>query len=336
MLNEIPILEHADANSIAEAVELLRTFGNKAKIIAGGTDLLGLIKDNVHGPKMPIPELLVNISNIPELRVLSYEEGRGLRIGAASTLSNLVESEVVREKYPLLSQASSSIATLQIRNMGTVGGNLCQRPWCWYFRNNAFNCFKKGGKQCYAITGEHQYYFSVLGLGVCVMSHPSDLAPALIALDSEIEIASPAGLRKIPLEKFFLGPRNVFETILSSDEFIVGIDVPPAPKETKMAYLKNRVRDTWDFSLATAAVSLRISEGICVDSRIVLGGLAPFPYRSLEAEMRLKGNRIDEKVAAEAAREAVAKAKSLRMNSYKIKVGEVTAKEAILMALHNR
>ena len=189
------------------------------------------------------------------------------------------------------------------------------------FRSRDFDCFKKGGKQCYAITGENQYYFSVMGLGVCVMSHPSDLAPALIALDSELEIASPSGIRRVPIEKFFNGARDVFETILKPDEFVVSINVPNPPVRSRMAYLKNSVRPQWDFALRECCGIARVSGDVCLNSRLVLGGLAPFPYRAIEAEERLRNTRIDEKVAQEAAEKAVRKARGLSNNEYKVQLG---------------
>jgi xanthine dehydrogenase YagS FAD-binding subunit len=327
-------LEHADASSIEEARSLLAAYGEKAKVIAGGTDLLGLIKDRISGPKMPMPEVLINIGAIPELTVLRYDEARqSLRIGAAVTLTQLEESAIVREKFPLISQACSSVATPQIRNVGTVGGNLCQRPWCWYFRNSAFNCFKKGGEGCDAVTGEHQYYFSVNGLGVCVMSHPSDLAPALMALGAELEIASRSGSKRIALDRFFLGAREVHETILGPDEFIVAVNVPCPAVAARMAFVKNRIRDTWDFSLASAAVLLEMSGAVCTGSRIVVGGLAPFPYRALDAEEMLRNSRIDKDVATRTAQKAAGKAKGLRMNKYKLGLGAVVVRDAILAAL---
>ena len=332
MLYEIPLLQHADPTTIEEALGLLTVYGERAKVIAGGTDLLGLIKDGVCGPKMPMPEVLVNMGSIPELKVLEIDSEQRLRIGAAVSLTDLEESNVVRKKYPIISQACSSIATLQIRNAGTVGGNLCQRPWCWYFRSPAFDCFKKGGDRCYAITGENQYYFSVHGLGICVMSHPSDLAPALMALGSELEIASGSGIKRVPLDKFFLGAREVFETILRPDEFIIAVNVPNPPAGARMAFLKNRIRDTWDFSLSSAAVLLEILDGVCTDSRIVLGGLAPFPYRAYDAEDSLRNSRIDQDVATEAARKALRKAKGLSMNKYKLELGAVILRDAILQA----
>jgi len=332
MLYEIPPLKHVDAQTVEEAVYWLREYGDRAKVIAGGTDLLGLIKDGVVGPRMPMPEVLVNIKNISGLRRIKYDERSGLKVGAAITLTDLEESPIVREKYRIIAQTCSYVATPQIRNIATIGGNLCQRPWCWYFRHPLFPCFKKGGQLCYAISGEHRYYFSTMGLGTCIMAHPSDLAPTLVALDSSLMIAGPDGLKTIPISRFFTGPRDVFENILKPYEVLVEVSVPKQPDGTRGVYLKSRIRRAWDFALASAAVLLRMSGDVCLDARVVLGGLAPYPYRAEDAEERLKNSIINEATAAEAAEKAMEKAKKLPMTKYKIQLGRVIVKRAILEA----
>ena len=195
-------------------------------VIAGGTDLLGLMKDRITGPKMPQPEVLVNIKTIPELKRITTQPNGDLRIGASVILQDLEECPTVVASFPMLVEAAASVATTQIRAMGTVGGNLCQRPWCWYFRHPQFVCYKRGGKQCFAIPGENSTYFSVLARGICVMSHPSDLAPALMALSARIGAAGPSGRREIPIEEFFQGPRSVPETKLEPGEISPGSMCP--------------------------------------------------------------------------------------------------------------
>jgi xanthine dehydrogenase YagS FAD-binding subunit len=333
MLYEIPQLELVQPETIEEATHWLSHYGDKAKIIAGGTDLLGLLKDNVSGPKFPVPEVLVDIGKIEKMRSITVADNQELVIGAGVTLSKLANSRLVTEKFKILAEAANSVATPQIRNAGTVGGNLCQRPWCWYFRNNAFPCFKKGGKQCYAIPGEHKYYFSTLGLGTCVMSHPSDLAPAFVALDASVTIAGSEGTRKIPISKFFLGPKDVFENVLKENEILTGVTVPMRYEEYDGVYMKDRIRQTWDLSLASAAVALKMSDGVCTDARICLGGVAPYPYRSEPAEEVLRGHHPDEESATKASDAAFEKSKPLPMTRYKVQIGKVILKRAINRAL---
>ena len=206
MLDELPAFDHVDATSIAEAVSALAEHGARAQVLAGGTDLLGLMKDRISGPGMPVPDVLVNVKRIPELAGITELPDGGLRIGAATTLVDVERDPRVASRFPALAQAAGAVATAQIRAMGTVGGNLCQRPWCWYFRHPQFPCLKRGGRQCFALPGNNRTYFSVLGLGVCVMSHPSDLAPALMALDARVTVAGPAGRRAVPIDQFFRGP----------------------------------------------------------------------------------------------------------------------------------
>jgi xanthine dehydrogenase YagS FAD-binding subunit len=330
MLYEVPEIEYLTARSVKEAVSWLVQHGSEAKIIAGGTDLLGLMKDRIVGPQMPMPRVLIGIKRISGLDRIQYDDGNGLTIGAAATLASIETSKTVLQKFPILAQAAGSIAIRQIRNMGTIGGNLCQRPWCWYFRVPYFNCYKKGGSMCYAITGENKTYFSILGLGVCVMAHPSDMAPALISLGASVRIDGPSGRRMVPMEDFFNGPRDVFETVLRNDEILSEIYVPEQLEGTVGVYLKERPRGAWDFALASVAALLRIQESICVDAKIVLGGVAPFPYRAWEAENAIKGKAIGRDLAVRAGEIAVFWAHPLKMNRYKIPLTKALVKKALL------
>ncbi len=255
MLDELPPFDYLDAATLAEAMAALTEHGPRAQVLAGGTDLLGLMKDRISGPGMPVPEVLVNVKRIPELHGIAEAADGGLRIGAAVTLADLERDARVTARFPALAQAAAAVATTQIRAMGTVGGNLCQRPWCWYFRHPQFPCLKRGGTQCFALPGSNRTYFGVLGLGVCVMSHPSDLAPALIALDARVAIAGPAGARIVPIEQFFRGPRSRTETVLEPGEILVAVDVPAPAPGARSLFLKHRLRGTWDFALSEVAVS---------------------------------------------------------------------------------
>lgn len=332
MLDELPAFAHVDATSVADAVSVLAEHGALAQVLAGGTDLLGLMKDRISGPGMLVPEVLVNVKRIPELAGITELPDGGLRIGAAVILVDLERDPRVAGRFPALAQAAGAVATAQIRAMGTVGGNLCQRPWCWYFRHPQFPCLKRGGRQCFALPGNNRTYFSVLGLGVCVMSHPSDLAPALMALDARVMVAGPAGRRVVPIDQFFRGPRSLTETVLDRAEIIVAVEVPAPPAGARSLFLKHRVRNTWDFALSEVAVSVTPGAGRWDGVRIALGGVAPFPYRATAAEAVLVGQAPTESRVREAAEAALDRARPLTQNGYKIDLTKALVSRA-LMAL---
>jgi len=335
MLFEVPSLEYVNARDVKEVASWLQRYGGKAKVIAGATDLLGLMKDKVEGPEFRIPEVLVNIKRIPDMTRIAYHEGSGLRIGAAVTLSRLAASDVIRQEFKILSQAALQVGTTQLRNMGTLGGNLCQRPRCLYFRHPHFLCFKKGGSQCYAATGEHRFYHSILKHGRCVMAHPSDLAPALIALKAEVMIMSPNGERKVPLQEFFLGPNHYPETILKTDEYLTEIYVPTQIERIRQVFLKERIRHSADFALSSVAAVARISGEICKDIRIVLGGVAPLPTIASMAEEVIREKKLDEEIISRAAEVSVKGAKPLPMNGYKVDLAKTLVKRALTSILNH-
>ena len=319
MLFELPEFEYYEPQDLQDALRIMKEYGSRAKILGGGTDLLGLMKDRITGSKMPMPEAVVNIKRIRELGVITHSSSEST-IGSAVTLSDISSNAELAERFPAFTQAAGSVATTQIRNMGTLGGNLCQRPWCWYFRHPAFDCFKKGGQQCYAITGDNSTYFSVYNLGTCVMSHPSDTAPALIALDARAKIASASyGVKEVPLANFFLGPKNVQDNILLPDEVLISVTIPRSTAKQRSVYLKHRVRDNWDFALASVAASGTMVEGLIGTINIVLGGVAPMPFVLDEAEA-IVGKRLNESTKLEIAKIVTGKAKPLRMNRYKIRI----------------
>jgi xanthine dehydrogenase YagS FAD-binding subunit len=329
MLFELPNLLYVNAREPAEAVSLLHEHGDAAKIIGGSTDLLGLMKDRIRGPELRVPEVLVDIKGIPTVSGITYHEGVGLNIGAAVTLSRLAMSDVVKERYSLLSQAALQVGTTQLRNMGTVGGNLCQRPRCIYFRHPDFVCFKKGGKKCFAAAGEHRYYHAIFNNGKCVMAHPSDLAPALMALQSRIKIAGPSGEREVPVEEFFLGPNNLTETVLRTDEFITQIRVPDRPVIPSQLFLKQRITGSSDFALSSVAAVAQMSGGVCEDARIVLGGVAPAPLPASAAVETIKGKRLNEALISQAADASVEGARPLPLNRYKVDLASTLIKRAL-------
>jgi xanthine dehydrogenase YagS FAD-binding subunit len=330
MLFELPSFEHINVKDIEEATFWLQKYGEKARVIAGATDLLSLMKDRIEGPELKIPEILINIKTIPEINQITYGEETGLRIGAAVTLNRLATSDVIKKKYNILSQAAQQVGTTQIRNMGTIGGNICQRPRCVYFRHPHFICFKKGGSKCYAATGEHRYYHSILKIGKCVMAHPSDIGPALVALKAKAITVSANGERKVPMEDFFLGPNHFTETILKSDEFLKAIQVPTQNDITHQLFLKQRIRHSADFSLSSVAMVAQISDGICDDMRIILGGIAPYPYQASTAEAIVRGERLNKGLVSKAVEASVEDAHPLPMNGYKVDLTKALVKRCLM------
>jgi len=329
LLYELPMFHHIDAESIEEALFWLRRYGEKARIIAGGTDLLRLMKDQVMGPKLSIPEVLVNVKTIQAMDQIVYNEKAGLRIGPAVTLNCLESSEIIGTDFDVLLMASRQVGTTQMRNMGTVVGNICQRPQCAYFRHPHFPCYKKGGSKCYAITGEHRYYHAILQRGKCVMAHPSDMAPVLIALNARVLISSPNQEKEIPMGDFYTGSDHLTETILQADELVKEIRVPRQKYKTYQIFLKQRIRHASDFALVSVAVVVQFAEQVCQNIRIVLGGIAPFPYLVPKAEEIMKGKRLSRRLIVQLLEASVEGAKPLPMNHYKIDLTKALVKKAL-------
>ncbi len=316
--------EHFNARTVDEAISLLNEYKDEASIIAGGTDLLCLMKNKVMAPKV-----LVNIKTIPDLSYIK-EEAEGLRIGALTSITGIETSPIIRDKYPMLAEAAHSVASPHIRNMGTIVGNLCQDVRCWYYRRSpitgrSFFCLRKGGEFCYAVGGENAYH-AIIGGQKCFAVCPSDMAPALSALGATLKIVSPDGERAVPLDEFYTSLGNTLEP----DELISEILVPTPRYGTKQRFLKFRLRKTIDFAISSVAVAITTKAGRISNTRIVLGGVAPTPYRALRAEDTLKGEVITDSVAEASAKAAVSEARPLSMNSYKVPVTEALVKRAIV------
>jgi xanthine dehydrogenase YagS FAD-binding subunit len=326
--------EWTSPTTINEAVKLLTVsspgdIDEAPRPIAGGQDLLTTMKDYTSRPSR-----LVNLKNIRGLDRITLN-ARGLTIGALVTLNELEEHAGVRKSFPGLSEAAHSIATPQIRNLGTVGGNLCQRPRCWYFRLEEVVCLKKGGSECYAAKGENKYN-AILGGGPSYIVHPSDLAPMLVALGARVTVTGAAGKRVIPLDKFFTLPSegNIRrENVLQNEEIITEIFVPASPLATHSTYLKFKERESLDFALASVAAALQLASNKTVrDARIVLGGVAPIPWRVPAAENFLAGKELTPDVLAEAGKLALADAKPLEKNAYKVPLAQTLVRRALSKA----
>jgi xanthine dehydrogenase YagS FAD-binding subunit len=320
--------EYVKPATVADAVRELGRSWADAKILAGGIDLLGELKEGIIAPQR-----IVNIKGISGLRYIRFSEKEGLRLGALVTLEEIETHQVIRQRYTALAEAAHSVGTPQIRNVGTIGGNLCQRPRCWYYRDEHTKCLKKGGPMCFAYNGENKYH-AILGGGPCYIVHPSDCAPALIAFRASVTVVSPRGQRTVPLEEFFVLPsrRLDHETILEPDEIVTEIQVPAPAPNTRSTYLKFKERDSHDFAIVGAAVVMRLRGKVCEDVRIVLSGVAPIPWRSPEAEAVLKGKAITPELAEQAGKAAVAKAQPLSQNAYKVPLTQAIVKQAILRA----
>jgi xanthine dehydrogenase YagS FAD-binding subunit len=325
--------EWINAASVEEAVQLLRTPQSPADIddtprpIAGGQDLLTTMKDYLTRPPR-----LVNLKSIRGLDRIEGNARKGLRIGALVTLTQLEENPLVRRSFPGLAEAAHSIATPQIRNLATVGGNLCQRPRCWYYRLEEAVCLKKGGSECFAYSGENKYN-AIFGGGPSYIVHPSDLAPMLVALGASVSVSGAQGKRSIILENFFTLPSDGDvrrENILKNDEIITEIQVPASPFAARSTYLKFKERDSMDFAMAAVAAAVELAPNQMVkQARIVLGGVAPIPWRVPDAEKFLTAKSLTVDVLKGAAVLALKGAQPLEKNAYKIPLTQTLIRRAL-------
>ncbi len=298
------------ATSLRHAITELRKPG--ARLFAGGTDMLALIREDVERPST-----LVAIADLKELAGIRATSDGGVTIGALTTLAELAASSLLRERYAALAQAASAAASPQLRNQGTLGGNLCQRPRCWYFRGG-FPCVRRGGDTCFAFDGENQFH-SILGGERCYAVHPSDTAPALLALGGRLALAGPGGRRLVGADAFFVPPAidPTRETVLTGGEILTEV-LLPAPNGVRSAFRKVRPRAAWDFALASAAVALRLDGRRVAEARVALGGVAPVPWRAQAAERVLAGTDLNPDSCAKAAKSSVAGAAPLAGNGYKL------------------
>ncbi len=316
---------HFDADSVEEALALLTEFGGKARVTAGGTDLLGVLKSEILAD---YPEAVINLKTISGLD--GIEAGAGeVRIGALVRLSDIADSPVVKKNCPALALSAASVGSPELRNMGTIGGNLCQDTRCWYYRypdkmGGRVPCYRKGKGPCHAIRGDNRYH-AVLGGRKCYAVCPSDPATALAALEAGVKTVRPAGERTIPLADFYdtLGP------VLEPDELVTGIRIPTPAANAVQRFSKFRLRESVDFAVVSVAAVLDMSEGVCRDARIVLGAVAPVPYRAVAAEDVVRGGPLDERQAARAAEAALREAKPMSGNAYKVEIAKTLVKRAL-------
>ena len=315
---------YVNAANEKEAVAALAAAQRRTTVpMAGGMDLLGLMKDYIVSP-----DRVVSIKGLDS--AITTSDG-GLRIGAAAKIVDLAEHASARKLFPALVSAAEHVGTPQIRNMGTAGGNIMQRPRCWYFRNEEFNCLKKGGSRCFAVEGENQFH-AIFGDGPCHIVHPSSLAVPVIAYGGRFRVAGSNGAREIDAGEFFQMPnQNLYgENLLQPDEILTHI-ILPAPGQKSASY-EVRFKQSHDWPLAAATVNLMMAGPVVKSARIVMGAVAPIPWRAPAAERLLAGKAITEAIAADAADAAIAGARAMSGNQYKIQVARTAVKRAILAA----
>jgi xanthine dehydrogenase YagS FAD-binding subunit len=318
--------KHFNAVSVDEAVSLLKQFNGKAVVIAGGTDLLGTLKADI----LPeYPEALINIKTIPDLAAVQEDED-GLKAGALTRLVDIVRSPIIKERYGILAEAAESVASPEIRNMGTIGGNLCQDTRCWYYRyphlmGGRIQCHRKGEGPCFAVKGDNRYH-AILGGKKCFAVCPSDMAIALAAMDAEIRVVGEYGERVIPIMDFY----KTLGHALNPYDIACSIEVPRPPENGSQVFLKFRVKAAVDFAVVSVAIAVRMVDGLCKEARIVLGAVAPTPYRAREAEEAIQGKPLNKATVNEAAKAAVIRAKALSQNAYKIEIVKTLVRRALL------
>jgi xanthine dehydrogenase YagS FAD-binding subunit len=314
--------------TLTEASRLLADGYETARPMGGGQDLLGTMKDY-----LLTPARVVDLKRIPHLNAIQYEASSGLRIGALVTITEVEEHPAIRAHFAVLAEAAHSVATIQIRNVGTVGGNLCQKPRCWYYRNEHIVCLKKGGTQCYAApdSAENKYN-AILGGGPSYIVHPSDLAPALMCLNAVLTIASPGGkTRQVPISEFFTLPSTgviTRENILQPGELVTEVFVPASALAARSIYLKFREKDSLDWALSSVAMAVEMRGDVVHAARVVLGGVAPIPWHAPEAEAALRGQALTEATLRAAAEAATHGAKPLAQNGYKVPLTQTLARRA--------
>ncbi len=317
----------AQPRTTDELAALLTETQEPVAMMAGGTDLIDELKSGVS-----MAGLVVDLQAVAGLAGIAPEK-EGLRIGAMTRVVEMAEDAAVARDYPSLKQAALSLATPQIRNVGTVGGNLCQRPRCWYYRDPQVVCRKKGGYNCLAFQGRNKYH-AILGGGSCFIVYPSDLAPALISLGAKVTIGSAKGDKVVPLEQFYALPEVdvTRENVLAKGQFLKSVWVPAPKPGQKAAYVKLKERGAWDFALVSAAVAGTVKDGVFTEISVVMGGIAPVPWRLKKAEDALRGRPATEASVRQAVDEALKEASPLRENGFKADLVFAALKEAVLAA----
>jgi xanthine dehydrogenase YagS FAD-binding subunit len=293
--------------------------------VGGGSDLLALIKDRIIAP-----DVLVNLKTVAGLSEVTHATGGGVTIGGLITLDALSQDSTVQRGYALLAEAAAGVATPQIRNAGTLAGNICQRPWCWYYRAG-FPCYKAGGDQCFSFSGENQFH-AIFGGGPSYIVHPSDTAAALVALDATFHLVGPTGDRDVRAADFFVLPRQntARENVLAEDEVLASVRLPASKPSARSRYQKVMDREAWTHAVVSVAAVLEMDGQTCRRARVVLGGVAPIPWQLPEVERLLEGQRITLDLATKAGDVSVSGARPLSKNAYKIPLTKALVRRTVL------
>jgi xanthine dehydrogenase YagS FAD-binding subunit len=315
--------EYVSAENLKSAIEQLK--GDNSEALAGGTDLLTEMKDRIK-----TPDRLVNLKDIPEMQGISTEDDH-ISIGALATLTEIESHPELMNYFSLLTQAAAAAASPQLRNTGTLGGNLCQAVRCWYYRHPDLTCWLKGGDECYAQEGVNRNH-AILGNAPCIAVQPSDLAPALMALEAEIHIKGDDVEGALDVDEFFVLPDEGLRkrTVLGPSDLVVRVTIPKPDANSRGIFLKGMERADWSFALVSVAVQLSLDGAVVKDARVVLGGVAGKPWRAKGAEDVIRGNTIDEALALEAGEAAVAGAEPFEHNGYKVPMTRNLVKRALL------
>lgn len=316
--------------SLEEAVKQLAS--DPSVIHAGGTDLLTCLRENLFQANK-----VVSLSGLAELRGVSKTTDGGLRIGALTTLTEIANDPSIKELYTALSRGAAEAASPQLRNQGTVGGNICQKPRCWYYRGD-FHCLRKGGNECFAVGAENAFH-CIYGGENCYYVHPSDTAPNLAALGASARVFGPKGERIVPLDAFHVLPRDDYtkETVLEQGEIVTDIVLPAPASGLRSSYRKVRARGAWDFAVAGVALAMVLKEDVVESARIFLSGAAPVPWRAKDAEIVLTGSKLDAATIELASGAAVKNAVPMEQNGYKIPLFKaVVAEELQKMAANSK
>jgi len=319
--------QNVNVSSLAEAATIAREARAGGQVIAfsgGGTDLLQQVKDGTEQP-----DVLINLRTVNGEDQVT-ENADGITIGGQISLTELSNNPLISTNLPVLAEAAAAVGTPQIRNVGTLAGNVTQRPWCWYYRNG-FNCYKAGGDQCYSVVGENQQH-AIFGGGPSYIVHPSDVAPALVALGARFNTIGPDGQRSLTADQFFQLPAQnaQYENSLARDELLGSVTIPVPGAGTLSSYHKVMDRQAWTHAVVSAAVALEVENGVCNSASIVLGGVAPIPWRASAAEALIVGQTVTAELARQAGEAAVNNAQPLAKNAYKVPMTSAVVERVIL------
>ena len=317
--------EYHQPKDLKEAQQMSQTGWKENRLFAGGTDVLGLLKDNIEQPAH-----LINLKNISGLDKIDYTKGKGLKIGSLVKINSIASHPLIREKYTVLAEAAESVASPQLLNIATLGGNLCQRPRCWYFRGD-FPCLRKDGSECFAVDGENKYH-CIIGGEACYIVHPSDTAVALLALDAKISIYSNGKIKIVPVNDFFILPEDdiMHENILQPGEIVTEINIPEPSANQVSHYLKFTERAVWDFAIVSVAVVIEKTSDTIQKARIALGGVAPKPWQEDVFNQSLTNVLLDENQLKNISTNLLKEARPLEQNRYKINLARNLLSKALL------